>query len=62
MAEQLSLAYRLFKMRRWAGAKWSTAARWACSLVWRNTRNEWAERRARLDRREEVERAARQRL
>lgn len=62
MAEQLSLAYRLFKMRRWAGASWLKAAAWACGLVLRNARNEWAERRARLDRRAEVERAARQRL
>lgn len=60
MAEQLSLAYRLFKMRRWAGAKWSTAARWAYAMVWGNQQQD--KRRARLKRREEVERAARQRL
>lgn len=53
MAEQITLAYRLFTMRRWAGASWATAAAWACGLVWRNARN---------DRRTEVERAARQRL
>ncbi|MGE8493673.1 hypothetical protein [Comamonas sp.] len=53
MAEQITLAYRLFNMRRWAGASWAKAAAWALGLVWRNARN---------DRRTEVERAARQRL
>lgn len=45
MAEQITLAYRLFTMRRWAGASWSKAAAWAIGLVWRNARND---RRARL--------------
>ncbi|MEJ5128188.1 hypothetical protein WH367_19265 [Comamonas sp. MYb21] len=53
MAEQITLAYRLFTMRRWAGASWATAAAWACGLVWGNVRN---------DGRAEVERAVRQRL
>lgn len=53
MAEQITLAYRLFNMRRCAGASWAKAAAWALGLVWRNARN---------DRRTEVERAARQRL
>lgn len=48
MAEQITLAYSLFTMRRWAGASWSMAAAWACGLVWRNLCNE---RRACRDRR-----------
>lgn len=40
MAKQITLAYRLFNMRRWAGANWATAAAWACGLVWRNVRTE----------------------
>ena len=62
MAKQITLAYRLFNMRRWAGVSWIKAAVWACGLVLRNAKNERTERRAHLDRREEVERAARQRL
>lgn len=58
IAEQMTLAYCLFTIRRWAGASWSKAAAWAVGLVWRNARND---RRARLDRRAAVERAARQR-
>ncbi|WP_312833557.1 hypothetical protein [Comamonas sp.] len=33
MAEQITLAYRIFNMRRWAGASWSKAAAWALGLV-----------------------------
>lgn len=40
MAEQITLAYRLFTMRRWAGASWSKAAAWALGLVWRNVCND----------------------
>jgi hypothetical protein len=40
MAEQITLAYRLFTMRRWAGASWAKAAAWAVGLVWRNARND----------------------
>lgn len=40
MAEQITLAYRLFTMRRWAGASRTKAAAWACGLVWRNARND----------------------
>ncbi len=40
MAEQITLAYRLFNMRRWAGVSWAKAAAWALGLVWRNLRND----------------------
>ncbi|MEJ5031491.1 hypothetical protein [Comamonas sp. MYb69] len=40
MAEQITLAYRLFTMRRWAGASWTKAAAWAVGLVWRNVRTD----------------------
>jgi len=48
---------RLAAMRRKEGVFLS--ARWAAGLMWRNVRND---HRTRLDRRAEVERAARQRL
>lgn len=57
---QTACFFRLVAMRRRAGAKWSRAIAWAASLLWRN--HQASTRRQHLDRRAEVEHAARQRL
>ncbi|MFE1574104.1 hypothetical protein ACFIQG_20190 [Comamonas odontotermitis] len=59
MAKQLSFFFCLYRMRRHSAGP-IEAAKWAFELCHRNRQTN--KRRARLDRREEVERAARQRL
>ena len=59
MAKQISFFLCLYRMRRHS-ARPIEAAKWAFDLCRRN--HQTNKRRARLDRREEVERAARQRL
>ena len=64
--------FRLARMRRSAGASRLQAIRWAFGLLWRDFLSSFAapspiqpadpRRRARLDRRADVERRARQRL
>ncbi|WP_243457469.1 hypothetical protein [Ottowia testudinis] len=55
-----STLLRLAALRRSAGGSHLASLRWAAGLVWRNEQT--ARRRRHLDRRAEVERAARQRL
>lgn len=57
---QATCFFRLVAMRHRAGAKWSRAFTWAAGLLWRN--HQTGTRRQHLERRAEVERAARQRL
>lgn len=56
--KQLALLLRLTAMRRRAGASLPLSLRWATGLLWRNHLT--ARRRRHLERRAEVERAARQ--
>lgn len=57
---QVICLFRLAAMRRRAGAKWSRAFIWAAGLLWRN--HQTSTQRQHIERRAEVERAARQRL
>jgi hypothetical protein len=56
----LSTLFRLTAMRRRSGANLPTSLRWAASLLWRD--HQITRRRRHLERRAEIERAARQRL
>lgn len=56
----ITTIFRLAAMRRRAGASLLGSLRWAAGLLWRNRLT--ARRRHHLERRAEVERAARQRL
>lgn len=58
--KQLATIFRLTAMRRRAGASLPTSLHWAAVLLWRNHLT--TRRRRHLERRAEVERAARQRL
>lgn len=57
---QLATLLRLAAMRRRAGASLPTALHWAAGLLWRNHLT--TRRRRHLERRAEVEHAARQRF
>lgn len=57
---QTACLFRLAAMRRRAGAKWPRAFIWALDLMWRN--HQAGKQRQHIERRVEVERAARQRL
>lgn len=58
--QSIRCLWRLMVMRRTTGAGPIAALRWAAGLLWRN--HLASQRRKQLDRRAEVERAARQRL
>lgn len=57
---QIACLFRLAAMRRRAGAGVLPSAAWAAGLLWRNYRT--SQRRQHIERRAQVEQAARQRL
>lgn len=57
---QLTCFIRLTAMRRRTGARVLPSAAWAAGLLWRNYRT--SQRRQHIERRAQVEQAARQRL